>query len=466
MKSKILIGLICACSLFANTTKINNTKDLTLTIYNNNLAMVNETRDVNIKHSGKQELVYEAIASSVIFESIIPNFSKSTILYSQNYKYDILSLNKLLQKSINKTIKYKVQIAPYKYEIKSAKLLSINPIIVNQDNKIISDIKAKDVIFDKIPADLLTLPSLVWETKSSKGNQDIKLNYLTRGISWKSDYVLNIDDTNSLTAWISITNNSGTAYKDANIYCMAGDVKTANKRNNYGSRIYKKNMVAMQMDSAPMVTQKEFAGYHLYKIPFTQTLNNKQKKQISFLNLKDIKINEYASIRENMYLYPFTTINNKKFKHKISFENKLSNNMGIPLPKGTIRVYQKDGELSHFIGQDNLKHTSKNEKIYITIGKYFDIVQKITQIDYKKTKYNVMSKYKRVVKNNSKKIQTIKIQETNYSNNIKKIENINNCKENCSVKKIGASFYEYTIKLKPNTQYKLVTEYNIDFERY
>ena len=154
------------------------------------------------------------------------------------------------------------------------------------------------------------------------------------------------------------------------------------------------------------------------------------------------------------------------FKHKISFENKLSNNMGIPLPKGTIRVYQKDGKLSHFIGQDNLKHTSKNEKIYITIGKYFDIVQKITQIDYKKTKYNVMSKYKRVVKNNSKKIQTIKIQETNYSNNIKKIENINNCKENCSVKKIGASFYEYTIKLKPNTQYKLVTEYNIDFERY
>ena len=464
MKSKLLISLIFASSLFATTTKINKTKDLALTIYNNNLAMVNETRDINLKYSGKQELIYEGIASSVIFESIIPNFSKPTTLYSQNYKYDILSLNKLLQKSINQTIKYKIQIAPFKYKIKTAKLLSINPIIVKQDNQIISDIKAKDVIFDEIPVDLLTKPSLIWEIKSQKGIQSIKLNYLTSGISWKSDYILNIGDKNSISAWISIVNNSGANYKNANIYCIAGDVKTTNVKKYYPQRIYKNKSFA-QLDSLK-VSKKEFSGYHLYKIPFTQTLNNKQKKQINFINVDDIKINEFASISNNIYLHRFKIISNIKFNHNIEFENKLSNNMGLALPKGIIRVYKKDKEISHFIGQNEITHTPKNNTVSINIGKYFDISQKIIQIDYKRKKYNVASKYKRIIKNNSNKTKIIKIVENNYSNNIKKFENINNCKENCSMKKIGLSNYEYTIKLKANTQYDLITEYKIDYERY
>jgi hypothetical protein len=425
--------------------------------------MVNDIREVNLKQKGKQDLVYEGIASSVIFESIIPTFSKPTILYSQNYKYDILSLDKLLDKNINKIVKYRVYTSQFKYKTKSAILLSKNPIILKTKNEIISNVQQSDIVFDKIPSDLLTKPSLIWETSSKAGNQDIKLNYLTQGISWKSDYVLNLDDTNTLTAWISITNNSGTAYKNANIYCMAGDVKTSKPKPI--RRMYK-NIVTMEAASAPMVTQKEFAGYHLYKIPFKQSLNNNQKKQISFLNIPNIKINEYASIADNMYMHKFSNINFKKFNHNISFENKLSNNMGIPLPKGTIRVYKKDGDISHFIGQDNINHTPKNEKVYITIGKYFDLTQKITQLDFKKTKSSVMSKYKRAIKNNSNKIQIIKIQETNYSNNIKSFENINNCKENCSVKKMGLAHYEYTIKLKPNAKYSLTTQYSIKYERY
>ena len=464
MINKLLLSLFCISFTYANSTKITQTKDLSLTIYNNNLAMVNETRDINIKNNKKQELIYEGIASSVIFESIIPTFSKQTTLYSQNYKYDILSLNKLLQKNINKIVKYKVQTAQFKYKIKSAKLLSTNPIMLKNDKYIISNIDAKDIVFDKIPEDLLTIPSLVWEIKSKKGKQDIKLNYLTRGISWKSDYILNLDDKNSLSAWISIVNNSGAVYKNANIYCIAGDVKTVNKSNNYNTRAYSK----MSLDSvaSAKVSQKEFAGYHLYKIPFKQTLNNKQKKQIRFMNKKDINIKEYASITNNIYTYRFKNINNIKFNHKIDIQNKLSNNMGIPLPKGIIRVYKNDNEISHFIGQDNLKHTAINEKISLNIGKYFDITQKITQVKFHKTKHSVKSKYKRVIKNSSSKSQTIKILENNYSNNIKSIENKNNCKENCSIKKVGLNSYEYTIKLKPKSQYELETKYDIEYERY
>lgn len=462
MKNKIILTLLSSTMLFANSTKINNVKELSLSLYSN-LAMVNETREVDIKSNGKQNLIYEGIASSVIFESIIPNFSKPTILYSQNYKYDILTLDKLLSKNINKIIKYKVQVDDFKYEIKEGKLLALNPIIVQSNNKIISGINKTDIIFDKIPNDFLTKPSLIWETKSKKGKQDIKLNYLTTGISWKSDYILNIDKKNTLTAWISITNNSGVTYKDANIYCIAGDVKTS--RAKPIRRMYK-NMVAMEMSSAPMVTQKEFAGYHLYKIPFKQTLNNKQKKQINFININNIKINEYASSENNIYLHRFSNKNNIKFNHKIQIDNKKSNNMGIPLPKGTIRVYQKDKDISHFIGQDNISHTPKNKKINITIGKYFDLSQKITQLEFQKTKYSVLSKYRRIIKNNSNKTKVIKIVESEYSNNIKSIKNTNNCKNNCKMKKIGINSFEYKIILKANSKYTLDTKYEVSYVKY
>ncbi len=463
MKNKIILTLLTTSILSANSTKINNTKDLSLSVYNSNLAMINETREFELKNNSKQDLIYEGIASSVIFESIIPNFSKPTILYSQNYKYDILTLDKLLSKNINKTIKYKVQVDNFKYKIKEAKLLAIDPIILQSQGQIISGINKTDIIFDKIPSDLLTKPSLIWETKSKKGKQDIKLNYLTTGISWKSDYILNINKENTLNGWISITNNSGATYKDANIYCIAGDI---NSRSKNKPRMMYKNMVAMDSVATPIVRQKEFAGYHLYKIPFKQTIYNKQKKQINFLKVNNIKINEYASVSNNIYLHRFSSMNNQKFNHKIKIKNSLSNNMGIPLPKGTIRVYKKEKDISHFIGLDNINHTSKDGTIVLNIGKYFDITQEIKQINFNKTKTSLMSHYIRVVKNRSNQTQTIKVKETNYSNNIKRLENTNNCKENCSMKKIGINSFEYTIKLKPNTQYKLNTKYSVTYNRY
>jgi hypothetical protein len=215
-----------------------------------------------------------------------------------------------------------------------------------------------------------------------------------------------------------------------------------------------------------MVTQKEFAGYHLYKIPFKQTLNNKQKKQINFININNIKINEYASSENNIYLHRFSNKNNIKFNHKIQIDNKKSNNMGIPLPKGTIRVYQKDKDISHFIGQDNISHTPKNKKINITIGKYFDLSQKITQLEFQKTKYSVLSKYRRIIKNNSNKTKVIKIVESEYSNNIKSIKNTNNCKNNCKMKKIGINSFEYKIILKANSKYTLDTKYEVSYVKY
>jgi len=458
---KILLSVFLASTLFSQeTTTIQKSENLSLTIYNNNLAMINEERAVNIKNAGSQKLIYEGIPSSVIFESIIPYFSKPTTLYSQNYHYDILSLNKLLEKHINKEVIYKVYSDDYTYKREKAVLLSLNPILLQKNKEIISGIKATDIIFSKLPSDLITKPSLVWKTSSQKGSQKIKLNYLTRNISWKSDYILNFDETNSLNAWITIQNNSGTVYENANIYVIAGDVKTNSVINRKGMQRYE--MAAMDtMSSSPQVAQKSFSGYHLYTIPFKETINNNEKKQINFINKSKVKVQSKATSNNGIYFHRFSKIKAQKFNHKVELNNTKEAGLGLALPTGTVRVYKKDEGISHFVGEDNIQHTSKNEEISLNIGKFFDITQDVTQLYNKKTKESVRTKYSRLIENKTNKPRLIEISEKVYSNNIKNIVTSNTCKNNCTFKKEDLNTYTYTISLEAQSQYKLVVDYEL-----
>ncbi|MEA3497480.1 MAG: hypothetical protein U9R16_00340 [Campylobacterota bacterium] len=457
---KIFFSLLAVSTLFSQQLiKIKSSDNLSLTIYNNNLAMINEKRTFDIKKDGLQKLVYEGIASSVISESIIPYFSEQTTLYSQNYHYDILSLNKLLEKHINREIIYKEKVNDYKYKRERAVLLSLNPILLEKKGEIISGISPNQIIFTSLPDDLITKPSLVWNTDSKKGKQNIELNYLTKNISWRSDYILNIDKSNSLNGWITIKNNSGVQYKNANIYCIAGDVNTNTQeiRENYKAMAYR------TMAKSPQVIEKSFAGYHLYKIPFKETLNNNEKKQINFINKQNIKINSKATTKNAIFLHRFSKIKEQNFSNIIELNNSKQSGLGIPLPKGIVRVYKKDGKISHFIGQSRIKHTSNNQKISLKIGKFFDIKQDIKQKYYKNTREYIRTKYSRLIKNKTDKKRTIEIIESNYSNNIKNIININNCKDNCTSIQDGLSQFKYIIELKPNSTYNLVVDYKLEY---
>lgn len=451
-------------SLWANTlTTIESSDNLALTIYNNNLAMVNEERSLDIKEAGENKLIYEGIPTSVIFESIIPSFSKPTTLYSQNYHYDVLSLNKLLEKHINKKVQYKEQIGEFKYQTKRGTLLSINPILIQHKGKIISSVNPQDIIFDSIPKNLITKPSLVWNTKASAGKQSIQLNYLTKNIAWKSDYVLNLDTTNTLNGWITITNNSGASYDHAKIYAIAGDVKTAQPELRH--RAMQMKAVAYDSSSFETVTQKSFAGYHMYEIPFKESIKNKEKKQINFIQQENINVQTKAVNQNGIFFHRFSPIKMQKFNQQLTLKNSKKNGLGLPLPKGVIRVYKKEEGLSHFIGEDRINHTSKEEEIKLTIGKFFDISQEITQLEFEQSRSDVRSKYKRLIKNQTDKVQIVEITENSYSNNVKELNNNNNCKNSCQFTKEGLYSYKYTIKLPAKSSFELITDYELEYSR-
>ena len=455
--------LLLSSVLTANTAVPSVGSDLKITIYNSNMAFINDTRSVAVQ-KGKQKLVYEGVPSAVITQSVVPTFEgMMTNLYSQNYIYDLISLNSMLAKSIDKEVSFFSN--GDNPTLNTGTLLSVSPYVMVQENdtgKIFTLNSGTQVIFSKIPSNMITKPSLVWNIETEKsGNLGIDLKYLTRGISWKSDYVLNLTKEDlDLTGWITVINNSGVAYENAQITCLAGDVNRVRKRVNYGRRTKQKAM-PMMMEAVADVAEESFSGYHIYKIPFRETIANKQQKQISFIDKKSVKYHQYG-IHTNSY---FENYGKQKliFSNKIEFKNTKENHMGIALPAGVVRMYQKDSKAqTHFIGESRIQNIPEDEKVKLTVGTLFDAVGEKTVKKYiaKRHYRNVVTSYN--VRNQGKEPLELRIEEhiPVYGEHIKVKSS---CDKQCSVSKKSAFVRTFTIKLAPKEKYVFTSEFEVNY---
>lgn len=476
MKKTLLITTLVS-SLFSSDIVIqdeNKDKNLNITVYNNGLAMINEKREFNLEDiikNEKQRIIYQGFPAYAIMESIIPQFSDNIQLLSQNYQYDIISLNKLLEKSIGKKTKFVERKGPTEITNKVGILLSLNPILLQLENgTIISGLNPQDAVFEELPSDLIIKPSLIWNTflteniKKKKAN--IELTYLTNGVSWNSDYVLKLinDNVFNLKGWITITNNSGTEYDNANIFCLAGDVNRV-KEENFNNNVMRKQKEMMFSGLAAdsmEVKEESINGFHLYKIPFKEKLSNNEKKQINFISSENIPYTQVAKF-STVFSYNF---NKRKvdFDNIVRFENKKEYNIGIPLPEGVMRLYGKDKEENiHFIGENKINNTPINELVEINIGKFFDIKAEevIEKFSIGKLNYNVETNTlftNEDVKERKIEYYVQKPFDNNYNN-----ETINsNCLNNkiCNFKSISDSLYLFEIKLKKSENFKLNINFN------
>jgi len=468
MNKKIILSLLASSFLFANNIEVpTNGSDLKITIYSSNLAFINDSRTVNVE-KGKHNLVYQGVPKNVISESVIPTFLNIPVsLYSQNYMYDLISRNSMLIKSIDNEVEY-INNNDFDREepmVHNGTLLSVSPTMIKRtDGKIITLNNPNQIIFNKIPDNMITKPSLVWEADIGRnGNLNIDLKYLSTGITWKSDYVLNLKENSrlDLNGWISINNNSGVDYNNAQITCLAGEVNRNPIRNNHGGRVMVQKAMMME-DSIALdkeVVEESFSGYHIYKIPFKQDIKNNQKKQIVFIDKKDVNFELYG-LATNSY---FGNYGKQKlsFNKIIEFKNEKENNLGIPLPQGSIRMYQKDksGE-THFIGENRIGNIPNKETIKLKVGTLFDVVgeKKITKFNVNKFEREIETTYE--IKNRGKEDIEVRIKETipTYG---RKITSTTSCSGICSFEKESAFIRIFKVKLKKDSVYSFKTYFEV-----
>ncbi len=388
-------------------------KSVSLTVYNQNFALVSDVREGKIK-KGKTVLKFDDVASlidptSVSFSSL--NYPSSLNVIEQNFEYDLLNPDKLLNKYIN----LQIQIITKDGDIYRGKLLSFNreQLIVEGKKGNVSMVNReniRDITFGEIPEGLILKPTLVLEIENRKETKHLlQLKYLTDGINWKADYVaeLSSDDKKmDLTGWVTIDNKSGATYKNAKLKLIAGEVRKIQKYRHY-NMMYAEEM--KKTAGAPQFVEKPFFEYHIYTLTRPTTIKNNQTKQIMLLTASGIPV-----IKKYIYdgaVYRYYHYNNwrrvpynDKVEVHIVFENKKENNLGIPLPKGKVRFYKRDTDnTTQFIGEDYIDHTPKNEKVELTLGKAFDIKGERKIIEHKKISSRVYQDTYQIKLRNHKK---------------------------------------------------------------
>jgi hypothetical protein len=382
----------------ALSTGLEDQTGVALTIYNVNLGLVKDQREIKLT-KGTGELKFMDVASQIIptsvhIKSLID--PESLHVLEQNYEYDLLNPQKLLDKYVGKEVKlYHKNFYTEREEIVTATLLSNNGGPIFKIGYEITFGHPGRIIFPGVPESLISKPTLVWllENQLTK-TQKVEASYLTNGINWRADYVVTLndkDDKADLSGWVTIDNKSGTTYKDAKLKLVAGDVNRVKDEFEYKNKMLRA-AVAEASAKKEQFKEEEFFEYHIYTLQRPSTIKDNQTKQISLISADTIPVKKellYRSARYYYYNQHGEVISNQKVGVFVEIANKKENNLGIPLPKGTIRVYKHDKEGSlQFVGEDSIDHTPKDEKVRIKLGDAFDVVGSRKQTDWKKIAYD------------------------------------------------------------------------------
>ncbi len=370
-----------------------------LTVYNQNVALVKDKRTLALKQ-GSNQIAFTDVASqidptSVQFSSLTD--PTGTRVLEQNYAYDIVGTQKIVQKYLDQNVSLVTEDGT-KY---SGKLLSgAEDIILQADDGQVTTIKLasiRELKFPQLPGGLITKPTLLWLLDSAReGNQDTQVTYLTNGINWKANYVAVVDAKDAalnLNGWVTIDNQSGATYADAKLKLVAGDVRRVTPPPMARDAEFSKAAPTATAAGAQFAEQS-FFEYHLYTLQRPTTLNNRETKQIEFTSARNVPIDKLfvydGASGLRFYGYPlvdagYGKTSDTKVAVMLELKNSEKNALGIPLPKGAIRVYKQDSDGSNqFIGEDNIDHTPKDETIRLNIGNAFDVVGERQQTNYSK----------------------------------------------------------------------------------
>jgi hypothetical protein len=390
-------------------------RDVMITVYNGNLGLVKDVREVRLD-AGLIETHFMDVAAQIDPTSVLlRSLTDPTGLkiLEQNYEYDLLSSEKLMEKYVGR----KVRLYQSNGTFQEATLLSTRGPVYDINGQIHMG-HFGSVVLPALPENLVSKPTLAWLLRNPRpAPQRVEASYLTAGISWKSDYVMLINAADSradLTGWVTINNQSGATYRDAALKLVAGDINRAASRDDS-----RRAMEMAAKAASPAVADREFKSegffeYHLYTLDGRTTIKESQTKQLTLLSAADFPVEKRfiyygaASYHRTQYGVP---ISNQKVGVYLDIRNTKENRLGIPLPKGKVRVYKADTSGSQqLIGEDWIDHTPKDERVRIKMGEAFDVVGERAQKDWKRIGSNLYEiEWEITLRNHKKEAVTVEL---------------------------------------------------------
>lgn len=402
----------------------NQTSGTALTIYNQDLAVVRATVDLDLK-SGNNEVTTTKVTSQLEPDSVVlrdPTDRHTVQIEEQNYDAAIATQAWMLQKYEGRTIDFQV-VRGDKVETVQGKILradaSGSEPLIDVNGKMQFSLPGMP-LFPASTDGLLLKPTLRWEIYSEDGAQfPAELSYLTHGFNWNATYnvvAAKADAAGSgnepvdIVGWVTISNNSGTDFTDAKVKLMAGDVAFAQS---YMAKAANMQVVSGGIAAPARVTQKAFDDFHLYDLNRQVTLKDRETKQIEFLRATGVPVTRkyvYDGAENlpyggygGLYLDSGLGLTSSKQVHiEQEFANSKQNHLGMPLPAGIMRFYRSDtdGQME-FVGESSIDHTPEGAKVKLSTGTAFDVTgeRKRTEFHVDSQERTIDESYKITVKN-------------------------------------------------------------------
>ena len=390
-------------------------KDVMVTIYNGNLGLVKDVRETRLP-TGLHETEFTDVAAQIdpttVHLKSLTDPAGLRIL-EQNYEYDLLSSGKLMEKYVGRMVRLYNTDGTYL----EAKLLSTAGPVFEINGQIHLGHNGR-LVLPSLPENLVSKPTLVWLLRNAlAGPQRVEASYLTGGITWKADYVLvlNPADTKAdVTGWVTIDNRSGATYGNAALKLVAGDVNRAvdGRRSQRAMEIATK--AASMAEAARDFKSEGFFEYHLYTLDGRTTIKDNQTKQLTLMAAGDVPVVKqliYYGAQDYYRTSYGVPMSNQKIGVYFDIKNSKDNRLGVPLPKGKVRVYKADASGSQqFVGEDWIDHTPKDERVKIKMGDAFDLVGERTQKEWRKIASNLYEvEWEISLRNHKKEDQTVTV---------------------------------------------------------
>jgi hypothetical protein len=394
-----------AATIEERRSTLQDQQAVAITIYSDDLALVKDARRVVLAHGANRVALRDVSARLRPETAQLRSLSHpgSFDLLEQNFDFDLLTPNKLLEKYVGQQVRLVKTHPTTGAETMEPALvlaagagvvLKVGDRIETGANGSFTSSSLGRIVFDTVPTTLRDRPTLVTEMNSRRaGTQDMELSYLTGGLSWRADYVaeLNADDTQlDLNGWVTLNNTSGTRYANAKLQLVAGDVNRV--REVMRSAKMARTDMAMAAPAPAAMAQESLFEYHLYTLGRTTTLADNQTKQVALLGATGVPISKELLLSGSDFYYRNRAgeLGQKlKVAVNVHFDNRDDNRntarLGMPMPKGVVRVYKRDSAgNAQFVGEDRIDHTPKNETVRLHLGDAFDVTADKKQTEFRR----------------------------------------------------------------------------------
>ncbi len=404
----------------STTTAKEDRMSVAVTIYNNDLALIKDRRQLDLD-KGVQTLDFREVSGKIRPETALLKADNLTVL-EQNFEFDLLTPDALLKKYVGREVTV-VRSHPTTGEEtrqKARVLSAVNGVVLEIDGTIETGVPGR-IVYPDVPENLRDKPTLTMLVDSGTSRtQEVELSYLSGGLDWEADYVAELNDGDTMLdirGWVTLKNTSGVAYENALLQLVAGEVNRVQDVQKVQALMYEE-MEEMSSARGGMEEEDLFA-YHLYTLDRPTTIKNRQKKQVALMSAQNVPCRKELVLQGGDYYYHSRVGEiGKKLNPRVYVEvrNREKDNLGMPLPAGVVRVYKEDSaDRVQFVGEDRIAHTPRNETMRLLLGEAFDVTADRIQTDFRKVQghsqadYIYMTSYSIELKNGGSEDTEVKI---------------------------------------------------------